>query len=72
GVGRGRGVCTRAGIGGTDASAHDTKGGAELTTCRNRTYSPVRRRLQHPRTPGRTAISVVAVTPRREFIKYPG
>jgi len=27
---------------------------------------------EHPRTPGRTAISVVAVTPRREFMKYPG
>ena len=26
-------------------------------------------RVRHPRTPGRTAIFVVAVTPRREFIK---
>ena len=32
----------------------------------------VRRRGQHLRTPGRTAISVVAVTPGREFMKYPG
>jgi len=28
--------------------------------------------VRHPRTPGRTTISVVAVTPRREFMKYPG
>jgi hypothetical protein len=27
---------------------------------------------EHPRTPGRMAISVVAVTPGREFMKYPG
>ena len=27
---------------------------------------------EHPRTPGRAAISVVAVTPGREFMKYPG
>jgi hypothetical protein len=26
---------------------------------------------EHSRTPGRTAISVVAVTPGREFMKYP-
>jgi hypothetical protein len=27
---------------------------------------------EHPRTPGSTAISVVAATPGREFMKYPG
>jgi len=27
---------------------------------------------EHPRTPGRAAISVVAVTPGREFMKHPG
>jgi hypothetical protein len=27
---------------------------------------------EHPRTPGRMAISVVAVTPGREFMNYPG
>jgi hypothetical protein len=27
---------------------------------------------EQPRTPGRTAISTVAVTPRREFMKHPG
>ena len=27
---------------------------------------------EHPRTPGRTAISVVAVTPGREFMRYSG
>jgi len=27
---------------------------------------------EHPRTPGMTAISVVAATPGREFMEYPG
>jgi len=27
---------------------------------------------EHPRMPGRTGISAVAVTPGREFMKYPG
>jgi hypothetical protein len=27
---------------------------------------------EHQRTPGRTAISAVAVTPGREFMKHPG
>jgi len=32
----------------------------------------VRRRDRHPRTVGSTAISVVAVTPWRKFMKHPG
>jgi len=37
----------------------------------NRT-STVRRRVRHPRTLGRMAISTVVVMPGREFMKHPG
>ena len=46
-----------------------SRGTAGLDPRRTKT---VRRRVQHPRTPGRTARSAVAVTPGREFMKYPG
>ena len=51
------------------ATGKPSRGTAGLDPRRTKT---VRRRVQDPRTPGRAARSAVAVTPGREFMKYPG